>query len=386
MWGFISTAFLGIYCLMSYYIGSRGWQILGKSTKNSRIIYWMFVGLLILTFPIAEMAQNWLPQTQALWFSIAGWYTMIAVVYLSLLLIIIDSLRLLHRRIRFVPKVIRDHDQTPKVVTSLILVLVTITLIYGSWNARHPVITHYELSVDKEAGPLNQLRIAMVSDIHYGAIIDAPRLNRMLEAMNELQPDVIVMVGDIVDGTVKQEESQKLIDVFKQMHAKYGIFAVPGNHDRWIRSDADLVRDFKEAGIEVLRDRQIKVGNSFYIIGRDDPGHRRDLERKDIGELMQGVDPSLPVILLDHQPIDLEAAEHNRIDVQLSGHTHMGQIFPSHLITSYLYVLDWGLLTKGSYHLIVSSGYGTWGPPLRIGTNPEIVDVTLKFKSARSHL
>jgi len=379
MWGFISTAFLGIYCLMSYYIGRRGWQLLGKS-KKSKIIYGIFLGLLILMFPIAEMVQNLLPQTLALGITIVGWYTMIAVVYLCLLLMILDSLIVLDRRIRFVPRVIRDHDQTPKVVASLVLGLITITLIYGAWNARHPVITHYELSIDKEVSPLKQLRIVMVSDIHYGAIIDAPRLNKMLEAINKLQPDVILISGDIVDGTVKQEESQKLIDIFKQMHTNYGIFAVPGNHDRWIRSDPKLVRDFKEAGLKVLIDSQIKVGDSFYIIGRDDPGHSRNLGRKDLGELMQGVNLSLPVILLDHQPIDLEAAEKNQVDVQLSGHTHMGQIFPGHLITNYLYDLDWGLLTKGNYHLIVSSGYGTWGPPLRIGTSPEIVEVILKFK------
>jgi len=92
------------------------------------------------------------------------------------------------------------------------------------------------------------------------------------------------------------------------------------------------------------------------------------------------VDDSLPIIVLDHQPIDIEAAEKNHVDVQLSGHTHKGQIFPSQLITSRLYDLDWGILIRGNYHLIVSSGYGTWGPPLRIGTHPEVVNVTIKFK------
>jgi len=378
VWGLITTAFLGIYCLMSFYIGRRGWQILDKSKKKSKIIYGIFLGLLILTFPITEMVQNWLPQTLVPGVSITGWYAMIAVVYLCLLLMIIDSLRLMNRRIRFVPRVIRDHDRTPKVVASLILGLITITLIYGTWNARHPDITHYELSIDKEVGSMKQLRIAMVSDIHYGAIIDAPRLNRLLEAINQLQPDVIVMAGDIVDGTVNQEEFLKLIDIFKQLNSNYGTYIVPGNHDRWIRS-ADSVRDLEKAGIVVLRDRQINVGDRFYIIGRDDPGHRRDLGRKDLGELIQGVNHSLPLILLDHQPINLEEAEKNGIDLQLSGHTHMGQIFPSHFITRQLYAIDWGLLTRGSYHLIVSSGYGTWGPPLRIGTNSEIVDVTFKF-------
>ncbi|WP_242833487.1 metallophosphoesterase [Desulfosporosinus youngiae] len=363
---------------MSFYIGRRGWQIVDKSGKRNKIIYGLLLGLLIITFPIAEMGQNWLPQTLVPAASITGWYAMIAVVYLCFLLMVIDCLRLMNRRIPFVPKVIRDHDRTPKVVAFLMLGLIVIILIYGTWNARHPDITHYELAIDKKAGSMEQLRIAMVSDIHYGAIIDAPRLNRMVEAINELQADVIVMPGDIVDGTVGQEEFQILIEIFKQMNSNYGTYIVPGNHDRWIRSP-DLVQDWEEAGIVVLRDRQIKVGDCFYIIGRDDPGHRRELGRKGLEELMQGVNPSLPLILLDHQPINLEEAEKNGIDLQLSGHTHMGQIFPVHLITSQLYDTDWGLLTRGGYHLIVSSGYGTWGPPLRIGTNPEIVAVTLKF-------
>jgi len=203
-------------------------------------------------------------------------------------------------------------------------------------------------------------------------------LNGMIEAINNLKPDVIVMAGDIVDGSVNQGEFKKLVDIFKQLNSNYGTYIVPGNHDRWINS-VNSVRDLEEAGILVLRDRHINVGDSFYIIGRDDPGHRRDRGRKGLEELMQGVNQSLPLILLDHQPINLEEAEKHGIDLQLSGHTHMGQIFPSHIITSQLYAIDWGLLTRGSYNLIVSSGYGTWGPPLRIGTNSEIVEVILKF-------
>jgi len=96
---------------------------------------------------------------------------------------------------------------------------------------------------------------------------------------------------------------------------------------------------------------------------------------------LKEVDSSQPLIILDHQPADLQKAQENNVDLQLSGHTHVGQIFPINLITGYLYELDWGLLKKGSYHLIVSSGYGTWGPPLRVGNNPEVVSIIIKFKS-----
>ncbi|HWQ42494.1 MAG TPA: metallophosphoesterase, partial [Desulfosporosinus sp.] len=365
---------------MSLYIGRRGWYSLGQSTKLSyRAVYWLFFGLLILWFPLLEIAQDYLPITPGLWFTISGWYSMIAVVYLFLLLVVIDIVRLLDRRMRFVPVAIKDHQKTPKVFASVILVFVTLTLIYGSWNARHPVIVNYELTVDKES-QLDQLRIAMVSDIHYGDIIDVSRLKGMVEAIEELQPDLILLAGDITDGMVTKEKAQKLIAVLEKMQAKYGIYAVPGNHDRWARNDSDILRSFNEAGINVLRDSFIKVDNGFYIIGRDDPSNSRERGRKELGGLMQGVDASLPIILLDHQPIDIEISEKNQIDLQLSGHTHRGQIFPGQLITNQLYDSHWGLLTRGSYHLIVSSGYGTWGPPLRIGTHPEVVNVTIKFK------
>lgn len=383
MWGLISSVFLGMYFFIGFYIGRRGWRTLGQAmTPTYRTIYGALFGLSILWFPIVKVGQDYLPDLLRLGLTISGWYSMIAVVYLFLILLVIDLVRLLDRSIRFVPEIIRDHQKTPKVLASVILVCVILTLIYGSWNARHPIVVSYEVTVDKET-PLDQLRIAMVSDIHYGDIIDTSRLNSMVEMIKELQPDMILMAGDITDGMVTRDEAEKLIDVFKQMHSKFGIYIVPGNHDRWARNESDLLRGFNEAGIKVLRDSFIKVDNDFYIIGRDDPGHSREQgRRKELGELMLGVNASLPIILLDHQPVDLETAENNHIDIQLSGHTHRGQIFPSQLITNQLYELDWGLLTRGSYHLIVSSGYGTWGPPFRIGTHPEVVNITIKFKSA----
>ncbi|WP_199241659.1 hypothetical protein [Desulfosporosinus sp. Sb-LF] len=137
------------------------------------------------------------------------------------------------------------------------------------------------------------------------------------------------------------------------------------------------------AGVNVLRDQYIKVENSFYIIGRDNPSRRSGGNtegRKELGDLIKGVDSSLPLILLDHQPLELETAQQNQIDLQLAGHTHEGQLFPGNLITKLVYEIDWGYLKKGNYNLIVSSGYGTWGPPLRIGTHSEIVCATLHFK------
>ncbi|MDA8227085.1 MAG: metallophosphoesterase [Desulfitobacterium hafniense] len=335
--------------------------------------------MLVISFPVAEMSNNFLPDTAGLWLTILGDYSVVGVSYVFLLTLLIDALRLFDKGIGFVPSVIRKHTKTPLVIGGAIVLTVITILAYGGWNARNPVISEYNITINKKADPLKQLKIAMVSDIHYGSIIDIHRLNNLASIM---QPDIILLAGDITDGFVQREEAVKLTDFLSQMPSKYGIYAVIGNHDQGLRSvNSELLTDFKKKGINLLRDSPQKIGESFYVVGRDYPGHQGDQERKEIGDLLKGVDSSLPIIMLDHQPIDLEKAQSNGVDLQLSGHTHVGQVFPMNLITGYLYELDWGYLKKGAYNLIVSSGYGTWGPPLRVGNNPEVVSITIKFKS-----
>lgn len=383
MWGVLSTVFLLLFFFMSYYIGRRGWLALGKPTSRLyRTIYGVFFSLLVFSFPAAEIGEDLLPETGGLWLTIWGGYSMVGVSYIFLLLLLIDLLRLLDKGIGFIPAAIKEHKITPRATGAAVVITVMMILVYGGWNARHPVVTEYDLAVHKKAGPLQQLKIAMVSDIHYGEIMDIRRLESMVKIINELQPDIILLAGDITNGTAQQEEARKLTDVLDRMPTKYGVFAVPGNHDRELRSDdGQLSHYLKEAGINVLKDSFLKIEDSFYLIGRDYPGRQSQQGRKGLEDLLRGVDSSLPLILLDHQPVDLENARANGVDLQLSGHTHVGQVFPLNLITGQLYELDWGMLKKGGYHLIVSSGYGTWGPPLRVGNNPEVVSITVKFNN-----
>jgi len=123
------------------------------------------------------------------------------------------------------------------------------------------------------------------------------------------------------------------------------------------------------------------VKNSFTIVGREDRSYNRGSarRRKSLEELMKGVDRSLPVILMDHQPFALEEAVSHSVDLQLSGHTHHGQLWPFNFITKRVYELSWGYLKKGATHIYVSCGVGTWGPPVRTGNRPEIVNIKLSF-------
>ncbi|WP_242832367.1 metallophosphoesterase [Desulfosporosinus orientis] len=305
---------------------------------------------------------------------------MLAVVYIFLLLLLVDLVRMFDRLIKFVPVSVKNNLRTPFFIACFVVLFALAVLTYGTYNAQNPIITRYDFSIDKKASYLNRLRIVMVSDIHYGLIVDSIRIRKMVDLINGLQPDLILIGGDISEGTIHQQDALQLLKSLSQLKSKYGVFAVPGNHDRWSR-DETVVRLFDEAGVNVLRDQWAKVADSLYIIGRDNPStHGGSGGRKELEEIMRGVDSSLPLILLDHQPLELETAQQNQIDLQFSGHTHEGQIFPGNIITNLIYELDWGYMKKDHYHLIVSSGYGTWGPPVRIGTHSEIVCTTINFR------
>jgi hypothetical protein len=160
-----------------------------------------------------------------------------------------------------------------------------------------------------------------------------------------------------------------------------GIYASTGNHEH-IGGVEEACKYLTEHDITVLRDSVIMVNNEFYLIGREDRDARRfsGAGRKSLDELMKNVDSEFPLILMDHQPFNLEQASSKGIDLQISGHTHNGQLWPLDYITDAIYEKSWGYEKKGNTHIYVSSGIGTWGPPVRTGNRPEIVNIKLNFR------
>lgn len=381
MWGLVITIFLILFGLICYYIGRKGWKyFVNKDSLLSRTLFFTALLVLVLPFPLAELGEDLLPDQISSWLVIWGGHSMIIVLYLFFLLLMIDVVRFIDRRAKLIPSAFKNHHLTPFSLAAAVILLATGFVAYGSWNAHHPVIKKYTVHVDKKADGIKQLRIAMVSDIHYGPIIDADRLEKLQQMIHQIKPDLVLLAGDITDGPLPPGEAQKLAGALENIKAPYGVFAVPGNHDRDLaKRDSELMRSLQQAGIRVLKDEHVLIKNRFTLIGRDDPFLLREPGRKELETLVKGIDPSKPLILLDHQPIELDQAQKNGVDLQLSGHTHHGQIFPGNLITGMIYENDWGLLKKGDFHSIVSCGFGTWGPPLRIGNRPEVVEITMNF-------
>lgn len=219
-----------------------------------------------------------------------------------------------------------------------------------------------------------------MSDIHLGTIVRNSTLEHLVEKVNDLKPDLILLPGDVVDEDVSSVMEQNMAASLQKLKAPFGVFAITGNHEYYggIQKSVDYIR---EGAVTVLQDTAVRLENAFYLVGRKDlTGNSFGDIRKPLNEILDGIDRSLPLILMDHQPFHLEDAEQNGIDLQLSGHTHHGQLFPFNLITNRVYEKSWGYLRKGETQYYVSCGVGTWGPPIRIGNRPEIVQIRLKFK------
>jgi len=221
--------------------------------------------------------------------------------------------------------------------------------------------------------------LVLVSDVHLGTIIRNSRLLKIVDEINRLNPDVVLIPGDLIDEDITPVVEQNMAESLKQIRSKYGVFACTGNHE-YFSGVEQTVSYIQQSNITVLQDSVVKIAGVLYLIGRKDlMVEKFSSGRKSLKELVKGLDLNLPVILMDHQPFHLEEAEQNGIDLQLSGHTHHGQIFPFNLITKKVYEKSWGYLKKGETHYYISCGVGTWGPPVRIGNTPEIVLITLLF-------
>ncbi|WP_418791611.1 metallophosphoesterase [Phosphitispora sp. TUW77] len=336
---FVAAIIIFIYGAINYYIGYRGWHSLAVSISFlNRKVYWVVFWLVVSAYPAAQILERFLPAVISRWITITGAYWIAAMFYFLLIIMLIDFIRLVDRFFGILPEAIKVNPLTPLTTGGVVLALVTGILVYGTFNALNPEITRYDLVIDKKPDSVKKLDIIMVSDIHLGSIVRTNRLQKLVEEAYRLNPDLILFSGDIVDQSMEPTEVDNMVNVFGNMQARFGKFAVPGNHEYISGHADDAFAYLEQAGFRVLRDEYVKVADSFYVVGRDNTSHQGPRTvRRQLSELMEEVDRSLPVILLDHEPNDLANARENGVDLQLSGHTHRGQLFPNHLITGWMY-------------------------------------------------
>lgn len=369
--------FLIIYALLNYYIGIRGLKSINAQIPINKIIYWFIVILFASSYIIAMAGRKHLPEVAERIFSTLGGYWVAAFVYLLGFVIIIDIFGFLAKKLNIMPTIVKNNTWF---IAFSVIAAVAILLAVGTYNAMVPKISEYSIKIDKKAGTMKQLKCAMISDIHLGDIIGRDRLKNAVELINSMEPDIVVIAGDLFDSAIEPVKKDNMLEELKGIRSKFGTYAIMGNHEYYSNSADEITKMIEETGVTVLRDNTVKINESFYIVGREDKGGQRfGYNRASISDLLNGVDNDLPIIVLDHQPSELDEPRKGKVDLQLSGHTHAGQFFPASLVTNMIFEEDHGYLKDGSFNLLVSCGYGTWGPTVRIGSQSEIVELNISF-------
>ncbi|MCP3137749.1 metallophosphoesterase [Pyxidicoccus xibeiensis] len=251
---------------------------------------------------------------------------------------------------------------------------------YGSWRAfSPPLVTELAVKIPKLPKALDGLSIVQLTDIHVGHFIQQRYMDALVQQTNALRPDLVAITGDLVDGDVHSLGG--FVSSLGRLKSRFGSYFVTGNHD-YYSGDDEWTAFLQSLGIQVLRNRHVSIGDaggSFDLVGVDDwsGGRRRNKKGYDLNLALQGRDPDRASVLLAHQPANFKVAAERGVDLQVSGHTHGGQLAPMTLFIGLAWEHSAGLYRHADSHIYVSRGCGFWGPPMRVGSPPEIVKLVL---------
>jgi predicted MPP superfamily phosphohydrolase len=365
----------GIFFLASYYLWIRGvaaFQISEPQKKWFLLAYILiscafFVGM-ILERVASSAFSEWVVRIGTTWLPF--------LLYFLMAVILIDIVRVFNHFFHFLPEITPSLKQTVGIIT---IVVVTLVVIAGHINAMIIHVKEIPLTIHKKVDGKPEMKVLMVSDIHLGALIGERHEKHLLRIIREQQPDLVLICGDLIDSEIAPVLRKNLGKHIQEINTPMGVYAVTGNHEYIGGIDKSLAY-LQSIHINVLLDSIVTLPNGVQIVGRNDraagQGRNGQLALK---ELFAGINPEKPVIVMNHQPYNLSEASDLNTDLHLSGHTHHGQLWPFNYITKAMFEVSWGYLKKGQTHFYVSSGFGTWGPAMRLGNRPEVVVFDLKF-------
>lgn len=383
MKGFLTMflVFFGIYSVINIYICIRGASVL-PNIQWPKILYFILFILFAASFIVERVLRNVLPETVSGFLAVIGSYWFAFMLFFLVALLFIDMLRIINHFTNFFPGFITNNIYHTKLITAAIVILCGIVVnIAGYANANNVTVKTLPITINKKAGELASLKAVLISDIHLGRMIRRAELAHIVELSNRQEPDIVLLCGDIFDEDITPVKKYNANELLASFKSKYGTFAVTGNHE-YIGDAKEAVDYLEQSNINVLRDEALLIDKAFYVIGRDDysSGMRDGNERLPLKQIVEKLEVAKPMILMDHQPRKLEETAENKIDLQVSGHTHAGQIWPFSYIVYAVWDVAYGYAVKDKSQFYVTSGAGTWGPRVRIGNKPEIVVLNIGFE------
>jgi predicted MPP superfamily phosphohydrolase len=366
----VSSFFGGIH----YYFWLRlvydpAWQLQDELT-------WLFYGLGLL-LPVSFLTGRFAPRAVA---SPVAWVGFLWMGFSTQLLLWLGVAELP----RFLLPLLGTF-QTEPLSRGLALGAVAVSLGAGLYGMRRalsaPLLREVEIPLQRLPRAFDGFRMVQLSDVHVGATIGRDFVTMLVERCNALRPDLILLTGDMVDGSV--ENLAQHVAPFLQLQATHGVLFITGNHEYFSGAESWKAH-FASLGSRVLSNERIgivKEGEVLEFAGIEDIMAPNFGGISDLGKALAGRDSSKPVVLLSHQPMNIKEAVAAGVDLQISGHTHGGQFFPFRWAAKLVLPAIEGLYEFGNTKLYVSQGTGYWGPPMRIGTHGEISLLTLRCTS-----
>lgn len=319
-------------------------------------------------------------------------------IFLYTLLVLLGAglTRILLKRTKRISQDFLEYRKTFAAAGGICVFLITLLSIYGIFHARYIHTAKYEVEIQKECRGREDLRIIVAGDLHLGYSVGEEQMRRMVEAINACDGDLVCLTGDIFDNEYNAiSHPERIASVLREIKSTYGVYACWGNHDLnekllagfsfpsgEVRKEDPRMKEFLEAAdITLLSDEVLLVDDAFCLAGRKDPSMVKKMResRESPEELLGDLNKDIPVIVMDHQPSQLEELAEAGADLDLSGHTHDGQMFPGNLTVRLGWKNPCGLLQVGDMTSIVTSGVGVWGPAMRVGTESEIVEILVHF-------
>ena len=356
---------------LNYYVCNKLYNIAYYlNFKNKKLffsIYFFIASSLLLNILFSKILPNKINKV-ILYISI---YYMAIFSHLLLFSLVYDLLSLILKLFKLNKKVNKRN-----IIIGFIIIFLT-TLSVGFFNFYKVKVVKYNIPINKLSKNDN-IKIILISDIHLGEYINNKKICKLVNQVNKLNPDLILIAGDLVDSDIAPFIKYEMHKDLGKLSSTYGTYFSLGNHDIYTKSINTLTNLLESENINVLRDTYKLIDNKFYIIGRDDYQiNNFSSPRKALSEIIKDINTSKPLILIDHNPKYYQDAIDNNIDLQVSGHTHKGQIFPLNIGIKILYKINYGHKNIKNSNIVVSSGYGIWGPPIRIGSQSEIVEINL---------
>lgn len=359
------------YTIPNIYLFVRIWQLF--ISKGFKTLYSIIYFLFAMVYPVSNIFSDM--HASAPIFTFLANYLLPFYLYLFLFVLVTDIFLLFNLVFKIIPYERLRSPVVKKTGLISILSLSSVVVLAGIINFNTIRTSEYRIEIPRRSSQLNHLRIAFAADFHLNERTGIHFVRRFVAKIKETDPDIVILGGDIIEGDRDDGSITEYESVLNGIKPPYGVYGVLGNHEFY--SGHDQGSFFKKAGIKVLCDSVIVIDGAFTLAGRYDSHFSG---RKPVADLLSSSPDSLPLILADHRPTEIDEVSLSKADIQLSGHTHNGQLFPINLITRNVYQLSWGHMKKGNTHFFVTSGIRLWGPPVRTSGKSEImvIDVDLK--------